>query len=148
MAEPISLAASITGLISAASAIAKAVQAIQNAPRLIYAVSNEKNTLTSIFKKLEERIGSPAGVRGTNQSIPDAMREQLQDILIRMRDLLKELQKELEGVMTIGGTIEVNISLLDRVKWAAKETDVKSVLDDLLQQKLSLVVVLNLWAGR
>ena len=65
-----------------------------------------------------------------------------------MRDLLKELQKELEGVMTIGGTIEVNISLLDRVKWAAKETDVKSVLDDLLQQKLSLVVVLNLWAGR
>lgn len=148
MADAISLAASITGLISAATAIVQVVQAIQNAPRLIHTVANESNTLTSIFKKIEERIGFPAGVHETNRSIPDAMRKQLQEILLRMRDLLKELQKELEGVMTTEGTIEVKISLLDRVKWAAKEKDVKDVLDDLLQQKLSLIVVLNLWTER
>ena len=127
------MAASIAALIHVVRKITDSVQAIRDAPRLIRTVANETEVLASIFSQLEKLI--------LTAQIPEDSRKQLQALLVRMKTLLAELEKELDGI-----TAE-SPGLLDRVKWATKEADVNQILADLLQQKSSLIIMLSLWAG-
>jgi ABC-type transporter Mla subunit MlaD len=129
--DPLSIAASIAALIHVAHKITESVQAIRDAPRLIRTVANETEVLASIFSQLEKFL--PAAQ-------DDEMR-QLKALLQRMKALLVELEKELDGIAS------ESPGLLDRMKWTTREADVNQILADLLQQKASLTIMLNLCVG-
>ena len=130
--DPLSISASVTALVGAAAVIYNKLQAFKDAPRLISTVADETKTLTSIFSQLDDNF-----VQGARMS--SAAVEQLRDVLSRMKLSYDELSKELEGISPQG-----KLGIWDRTKWSGKEADMNRIFAGILQQKSSLLLMINI----
>lgn len=146
--DPLSVTASIIGILTAAANITNAIcaftSAIQDTPRLARSVSFEIEALSAIFSQLQgflrqeslERKGSSPLVKRMSMTTV----EQFVRILGSCVLTFSELEEEIDDL----GDPE-NDGVWSRVKWNQKQTVLREILADLQQQKLSLSLMIGVW---
>ena len=144
--DPLSVAASLAGLLSAANKITQALLSLHDMPRLARSVSAETKALSAIFSQLNSFL------RHSSQRMSMTTVEQFVTVLTHCVLTFAELEEEIDGCM--GGAAEdgtagnstASMALWDRVKWAAREDTVKAILADLQMEKASLNLMIAIWS--
>lgn len=132
MADGISLAASVGGLLQISAKVIGFLSTMADAPMLARNVHIQAVALRAIFHQLQEFIDGSANFGPERGNIAvDDLRITLTGCVLAFN----ELEKELDGVKT-GGS-----SLWDRAKWAQKDATIQRILDDLERIKTSLGIM-------
>ncbi|KAI5776320.1 hypothetical protein EDC01DRAFT_636813 [Geopyxis carbonaria] len=143
MADPVSIAASIVGLLSAASKITEVLcnltTGVLDAPFVARSVMNEMNDLRLIFEQIQTFILNREG---------NIERIDMKHLVITLTACVIPFS-ELEDIVGYCETSGVlsgwrSMSLGDRLKWRKKKTNIKHLLEDLNRSKMSLNLMLNL----
>jgi hypothetical protein len=139
--DPLSVAASVTGLAGAAAKITKTLQALAGADRLAKSVAVETEALVAVFSQLNGYLRLCGSDSDSKQRMSMTTVEQFVTIVTHAVFTFAELEEELDG-LDIGGDDPQG---WDRVRWAAKSDTLKEILADLQQQKLSLNLMIGIW---
>ncbi|KAF8247874.1 hypothetical protein K440DRAFT_661178 [Wilcoxina mikolae CBS 423.85] len=141
--DPLSVAASLSGLRSAANKITQTLLSLQDAPRLARSVTAEITALSATFAQLNTFL------RHTTQRMSMTTVEQFVTTLTHCVLTFAELEEVIDGCMCSdaegGGSV---IGLWDRAKWTARQETVKEILADLQTQKASLNLMMGIWSRR
>ena len=142
--DPLSVAASLAGLLSAANKITQALLSLHDSPRLARSVSAETKALSAIFSQLNNFL------RHSSQRMSMTTVEQFVTVLTHCVLTFAELEEEIDGCMCGAGETGAGgssgIALWDRLKWAAREETVKAILADLQMEKASLNLMIAIWS--
>lgn len=143
MADPLSLAAGVVGVLTAAAQISSLLirftQSSKDAPQTARTVLTEVNDISGILSHLQSFL--------LGDESPDRSRTQLlqvdQVITIMSGCVLtfSELEQLLDGFQKEG------MGLLDRAKWAKKEKAIGNLIQRLQNHKGSLSLILNVLNG-
>lgn len=139
--DPLSISASVIGLLTAAEKVSSALQIIttniKDAPRLARSVLLEVNQLRFALNSLH----------GFLQGIVSAPRRrlaliQLDQLIVTLTELVLSFS-ELEAIVA---KLDVgpNLKAWSRVKWAWKEDTISQNLERLQRQKSSLSLMMNI----
>jgi hypothetical protein len=129
MADPLSVAASITGLLAAAAKVATALYMFAEAPALSQRVMREVHDIGILLRQLHSLINCSK----SQQSL--IMVEDLLALLTTLILTFSELEKLVDGVGSHG--------LVNRGKWALMEPELEKLLLRLQSQKSSLTLMLS-----
>jgi hypothetical protein len=138
--DPISLAASVAGILGLAGKLAITISGFvasaQSAPQLATHAVNEINSLVTIFAQLK-------GLALQNSPARNFITvDQLVVVISGCVITLAELDKELEGLED-----RDNMDVWERIKWVNREPTIKALVDRLGVHKSSLNLLLTtlLW---
>ena len=139
--EPISIAASIYGLIEAGKKTIQLITTMIDAPQTALNVLREVQTLQVIFRQVQGLISG----RG-QQSISGRERISLDDLVFTLTScvcLFSELDAALEslGARTVGQ----KLTTWGKAKWAAKEGSIEKILRNLQMSKISLQCMMSIY---
>lgn len=137
--DPLSVAASVAGLVAAATSITKTLSALSEPPRLIRSVAAETSALSAIFAQLNGILRSNNNSHTRRERMSMTTVEQFVAILTHCVLTFSELEQEMDG-LGVGNT------LWDRVKWNSKTDIVREILADLQAQKVSLGLMIGIWS--
>lgn len=144
--DPLSVAASVTGLILAGGQIASLIQRLYDAPTIALAVEAETSHFVVVLSQLQPFL---TGQRNTiahpsRTSLVEV--QQIQIILTGSVLTLSELQAAV-GAICHGSTV---ISLRDRMKWLMAESNITQLIQRVRDHKSSLTLLLTLltWYDR
>lgn len=138
--DPVSVSASILGLLGAATKVSevltKFIRSVRDAPKSAQRLVTEVDDLKLCFHQLQDYIvveNSSARSRKTM-----IMLDQLCIILTHCVMLFSELEHALDGLVPRN-----RISIGSRFKWVSKESTMSNLLQRLQSSKLSLNLVLT-----
>ncbi|KAL9601093.1 MAG: hypothetical protein Q9179_002981 [Wetmoreana sp. 5 TL-2023] len=138
--DPISVAASILGLLGAAAKVSEVlsdfVKGVKDAPRLAHRVSTEVEDLTLCFRRLQTLITSEGLGRRSRAAMITI--DQLLIVLTHCVVTFSELEAVLDGLKTRNP-----IFVSARLRWVAKEQTISRLLQRLQSSKASLNLVLT-----
>lgn len=138
--DPLSVAASVTGLIIAGGQIASLIQRLYDAPSIALAVETETSHFVVVLSQLQPFL---TGQRNTIAHPSRASLVEVQQIQIILSGsvlTLSELQAAV-GAICHGSTI---ISLRDRMKWMMAESNIAALIQRVRDHKSSLTLLLTL----
>ncbi|KAF4996842.1 hypothetical protein FDECE_12278 [Fusarium decemcellulare] len=132
MAEPISLAASVAGLLDIGLRTSKALHSLQrelrNAPDMIRALSNEVEDIKAVLARVEDTI-KDSEASGLNSTVGAG-------IIVNIDEQLAKAKVILADMDSLAQKLIVETPTLKRVKWCLKksraaelQTDLKEVQD-------------------
>ena len=139
--DPLSVTASIVGILGAATKVSsvlyKFVHDAKGAPKLEQTVLAEVNSLSSVLGHLQTYI---LGLSTSSKSRTSLIL--VEQVIVTLADCVTTFS-ELEAVL---GTarIESELRILDRVKWATKESKVTDIQGRLQSNKSSLTLMLTI----
>ena len=138
--EPISLAASLCGLIEAGKQVIRFISSAADASQTARNILREVQTLQVIFRQLQELVSD----RG-QQNISRRERIYLDDLVATLTGcvcVFSELDGALEGLGTRDGQ---NPTVWNNTKWAVKEESIEKILKNLQMNKCSLQWMLSIY---
>ncbi|KAA8902941.1 hypothetical protein FN846DRAFT_908310 [Sphaerosporella brunnea] len=138
--DPLSVASSVVGLLSATAAICSALETFIsssiNAPILARTVKLELHDVRAALCRLQPLI-----LRQTGPALPQESQLDVEQLLVTLTGCVctvSELEKEVDDLKIEGE----GIKLLDRARWALKETSIASILGRLQSHKASLTLII------
>ncbi|KAF4467165.1 hypothetical protein FALBO_5948 [Fusarium albosuccineum] len=150
MAEPISLAASVAGLLDVGLRTSKALHSLQrelrNAPDLIRALSNEVEDIKAVLARVEDTI-KDSEASGLNSTIGAAILVDLETQLGKAKTILVTLDSLAQKLVAEAPTLK-------RVKWCLKKSRAAELQTDLkevrtrINELLALISVQRLASQR
>lgn len=138
--DPLSAAASVAGLLSAANQITKTLSFLADAPRLARSVIGETEALAAIFSQLNGFLRGTMHPKRERMSMTTV--DQFVAVLTNCVLTFAELEEELDSLGLEDGD---GMKLWDRMKWTAKQDTLREILADLQQQKASLNLMIGIW---
>jgi len=152
--DPLSVAASVAGLASAATKIARSLYtftaSMDDAPRLARNVKSETEALSVIFSQLNGFLRNTTHAKRSRMSMTTV--DQFITLITHCVLTFAELEEELDAIDLGTDAAEKggdggggSMRWWDRVKWAARQDVLKEILADLQQQKLSLNLMIGIW---
>ena len=141
MADPLSVAASVVGILSTAAHVSKKlfdfVQNTKDAPEQARTTLSEINDLRGILQHCQELI------EGNEQSQRPGSRYILVD---HVTTVLTSCVLSFSQLDRLLGELETDgeLGVLDRVKWAWKEKKLAKITGRLVSQKVSLGLILTI----
>ena len=139
--DPLSVTASIVGILGAATKVSSVlynfVHDAKGAPKLAQTVLAEVNGLSTVLSHLQTYILGLATSSKSRTSLILA-----DQVIVTLADCVTTFS-ELEAVL---GTarIESELRILDRIKWASKESKVSGIQGRLQSNKSSLTLMLTI----
>jgi hypothetical protein len=135
--DPLSVTASIVGILTAATQVATLLGKIKDAPKSISDVLTEVDDIKLIFSAFQEFIKKAAKMRGGRSAMI-----QIDDIVVMLtRTVL--VFSELETLVSPLSKKDNN-SYLNRVTWTRVEPGVIRLVNQLQRQKTSLTLLLQI----
>ncbi len=138
--DGLSIAASITGIITAATQVGLWLSQIRDAPASVAAVASEIQHTKVVFRALQTFINrNKSGARQNSWII------QVDDITVILTQtvlVLSQLRLMFEPWSNDGQ--QINISTMDRVRWIRQEKAVGRLIDQLQRHKTSLTLLFQL----
>jgi hypothetical protein len=134
--DPLSVTASIAGILTAATQVATLLGKIKDAPKSISDVLTEVDDIKLIFSAFQEFIKKATKMRGGRSAMI-----QIDDIVVMLtRTVL--VFSELETL--VSPLSKENNSYLNRVTWMRVEPGVIRLVNQLQRQKTSLTLLLQI----
>lgn len=137
--DPISVAASILGLLGAAAKVSEVlanfIKAVKDAPKLARRVFSEVEDLTLCFERIQQFVNSEATENRSRAAMITV--DQLLIVLTNCVTTFSELENAL------GGLTPKSFSVNIRLKWITKEHNISKLLQRLLSSKASLNLILT-----
>ncbi|KAL8635350.1 MAG: hypothetical protein Q9228_007149 [Teloschistes exilis] len=137
--DPISVAASLLGLLGAAAKVSEVltnfIKAVKDAPKLARRVFSEVEDLALCFQRILDFVSSEANVDRSRAAMITV--DQLLIVLTNCVTTFSELENALGGLTS--KTFSVNL----RLKWITKEHTIAKILQRLLSSKTSLNLILT-----
>lgn len=144
--DPLSVAASVTGLIKAGALITSLVQRLLDAPSIAQSVEAEINHFVVVLSQLQPFLSGAINsiARQSRASLIDV--QQIQIILTGSVLTVSELQAAVSAICQ--GSAK--IGLRDRVKWLLAESTITQLIQRVRDHKSSLTLILTLltWYGQ
>lgn len=139
MMDPLSVSASITGLLSVAAKVTMLLVTLVNsakgAPQLVQSVLTEVSDINACLGQLQAFL---TGIRSTSRSRASLiMVEQVVVILAGCVSTFSELEAVTEKLKT-----DLPVRALEKLKWARREGDISKILGRLQASKSSLNIIL------
>ena len=143
MSDPLSIAAGIVGVLTAAaqisSILAKFTKSTIAAPQQAQVVLTEVSDIGGILSHLQSFL---LGSESPNRSRTSLLKvEKVVTVVSGCVLTFSELEKLLDELKTEG------LDILDRLKWARKESAIMGLIQRLQNHKASLSLVLNILNG-
>lgn len=137
--DPLSIAASVTGLIMAGAQITSLVQRLQDAPALASAVETEISHFVVVLSQLQPFLtgASHPPTLPSRSSLIEV--QQIQIILSGSVITLSELQTAVAALSHGAG-----IGIRDRVRWMLAESAIAQLVQRVRDHKSSLTLILTL----
>jgi hypothetical protein len=138
--EPLSVAASIIGLLNAAGKMAqllKGLTALADAPGSARAVLTEVNAMTGALKQLSDYLNGAISVPAGREQL--ILLEHVAVTLMGCVTTYDELEAVIESVH---GDAEMGV--IDRLKWTLKETEIQDIVQRIQNHKISLTLMLSI----
>ena len=140
MADPLSIAASIIGILTAAQSIskcmAKLVSKIKNAPEEFLELKSTIDTIHIVLSKLQNLLLGQANIHHSRSTL--VFVDQIVIVLSGCVKGLSDLDVLVRSLENEG------IDALNRLRWLAKSAEIKSHLEKLEMQKTSLTLLLTI----
>ena len=143
--DPLSVSASIAGLLSAAGAIAKVlgpyITAAQDAPKIAAQVSAEVHEATIILSALDRLARNMASV-----SVQRAALVSIDQVVAVLTDgvlVFSDLEASV-GLLPVGASSATRMGIWSRLQWARKESEFVALLSRLQGFKSSISLILNI----
>ena len=140
MADPLSAAAGIIGILTAAVQISKLLieftKRTNDAPRQASQVLSEVNNVHTIMTQLQAFL---LGLNTSNQS--QACHVQLESLISVLTGCVatfSDLEQLLDQMRS------EDLTMLDRLKWARKESAIEGLISQLQKHKTSLTLILEI----
>lgn len=137
--DPLSVAASVTGLMMAGTQITALLQRLLDAPSIAQAVEVEISHFVAVLSQLQPFVTGVSSAHQSRTSMVDV--QQIQLILTGSVFTISELQAV---VGTICQGSAGGIGFRDRVKWLWAESNITQLLQRLRDHKSSLTLILTL----
>ncbi|KAL8708991.1 MAG: hypothetical protein Q9220_006200 [cf. Caloplaca sp. 1 TL-2023] len=138
--DPISVSASILGLLGAAAKVSEVltsfIKGVKDAPKLAQQVITEVEDLQVCFHQLQEFVASEASSRRSRKAM--VMVDQLVTLLTNCVLTFSELEDTIDGLQA-----RRSFFVDRRLKWYAKEQTLSNLLQRLRTSKLSLNLVVS-----
>ena len=143
MSDPLSLAAGVVGILTAAAQISKLLiqftKASRNAPTQARHVITEVSDTSVILSQLQSFL---LGNEYTDRSRTSLLKvDQVVTIVSSCVLTFSELEQTLDGLKT------GDMRILDNMKWARKESEIMATIQRLQNHKASLSLILNILHG-
>ena len=140
MADPLSIAAGIVGVVTAAAQISSLLinftKNCQDAPRQARSVLTEVSETSSVLSSLQSfLLGKEAVSRSRTSLIPV---NQVVVIVTGCVSTFSELQELLDGLKSD------SVGILDRLRWVRMESAISSIIQRLQTHKASLSLILTI----
>ncbi|KAL5610867.1 hypothetical protein FOBRF1_006984 [Fusarium oxysporum] len=139
MADPLSVAASVVGLLTAAAQVSKIIANVMNkarhAPEEYGRIKAEVDDIRNVLVTLQLFIINPQQASRPRTSL--IMVEQVIATLVACVTTFSELD-------TFATALENETSILDRLRWASKDKDIHAILVRLESHKNSLMLMLTI----
>ena len=139
--DPLSVSASIIGILGAAANVSSVlvtfVQRTKAAPKLAQSVLREVNSLSAVLEALQAFLLGNAAVTKSGASL--VLIEQVLVVLAECVTIFSELEDVL-------GTAKENndLGVLERIKWAMKDSKIVAIETRLEKNKSSLTLMLTI----
>ncbi|KAG8670537.1 GTPase activating protein (GAP) for Rho1p [Fusarium poae] len=139
MADPLSVAASVVGLLTAAAQVSKIIANVANkarhAPEECRRIKSEVDDIRNVLVTLQLFILNPRQASRSRTSL--IMVEQVVATLAACVTTFSELD-------TFVTVLENDVGILDRLRWASKSKDIQGILVRLESHKSSLTLILTI----
>ena len=143
MADPLSIATGVLGILSAAgkisSLLVKFTTATKNAPVQAQSVLVEVDAITTILSHLQSFLLGRELVDSSRTSLLKV--DQIVTIVSGCVMTFSELEKLLDGMKV------EHMNVLNRVKWARKEKEILVLVQRMQNHKASLTLITNILNG-
>lgn len=143
--DPLSVSASIAGLLTAAGAVARLlnlyIATARDTPKIAAQVSAEMHEATiilSALRQLAQNMASVSAQRAVLISV-DQIVAVLTDGVLVFSDLEASV-----GLLPLGAPSATRLAIWSRLQWARKETELASLLSRLQGFKSSISLMLNI----
>ena len=142
--NPLSISASIVGILTAAAQVGALLGQIRDAPESVTAIVTEIEKVRLVFRALQWFIDNTRTVDSQRTALIPV--EDLTEILTQTVLVFSEL-KTLMGPLSADGG---QPSVIWRVRWCLKESGIKRLVDQLQRHKTSLSLLLQVtqWYAR
>lgn len=141
MADPLSIAASVVGLITAAAQITQILSTVisqaKNAPKSCTQIVREVNDISSVLSQLQRFINGTSRASSSRTSL--ILLEQIVATLGSCVITFSELDVFVESLSS-----DARMGVLERLRWVSKADDVKDTLARLQNHKSSLTLMLTI----
>ncbi|KAL8636173.1 MAG: hypothetical protein Q9226_009283 [Calogaya cf. arnoldii] len=148
MAEPLSLAAGVIGVLTAAAQISTLLVQFsvssKGAPRSARTVLNEVNDIRGILSHLQVFLSSDEFLDRSRTQLLQV--DQVVATITGCVSTFSELEQLLDQ-FTVRGEEADGMGVLDRAKWALKEKTISNLIQRLQNHKGSLSLILNVLNG-
>ena len=145
MADPLSVVASVAGLVSAAGSIARAlspyIAAARDTPKIAAEVSGEVQATTIILSALQGLAGNMASVPARRAALVRV--DQLVTVLTNGVLIFSELEASV-GSLSLAAPSITRLALRFRLQWVRKEAELSGLLTRLQGFKLSVSLILTI----
>jgi hypothetical protein len=139
--DPLSVAASVAGLLTAAkevsSAIDKIIKSRKKGPKEIADIKSTVDTLRSVLLQLQLLLLSRASINRERASLI-----LVDEVVVTLTACVMTFS-DLHGCMK-GLEADQKFGLLDSIRWASKATKLKGYLQNLEAHKASLTLMMNI----
>jgi hypothetical protein len=139
--DPLSVAASVAGLLTAAKEVSSAIDRIVTARRKgfkeIIAIKSTVDTLRSVLLQLQLLLLSRASINRERASLI-----LVDEVVVTLTACVMTFS-DLDGCMK-GLEADQKLDLMDSIRWASKDTELKSYLRDLEAHKTSLTLMMSI----
>ena len=137
--EPISIAASILGLLEAADRIISFLSSIADAPSTAANVLTECRALNTIFSQVDDFISDQ-----DQQSLTRKSRISLHSLVATLTGCVTTFSELDRALRSLGATMDdsdssnYQFTFFDKLKWKVKEKGIEKILRDMQMHKSSL----------
>ena len=143
MSDPLSIAAGVVGILTAAAQISTILiqftKASRNAPNQARHIITEVSDTSTILSQLQSFL---LGNEYTDRSRTSLLGiDQVVTLVSSCVKTFSELEQILDGLKT------GDMSVLDHVKWARQQTEIMSIVQRLQNHKASLSLILSILHG-
>ena len=149
MADPLSIAASVVGLLAVSSkvifALTKFASAITHTPRSLQRVVAEVGAVNCILGEVQRLIAWQSdGERLNNSRLGLIQLDHLVTTLTGCVLVFSELEKHLDDLVGAESGSKPRIIIWERISWTRKEDEIGKLMDDLHGHKMSLNLMLTI----
>lgn len=150
MADPLSLAASVTGLISLSAQITSVLYSFATsaleARKSVDRVLSEMQTMNSIFSQVQGFIYSASEESSDTERLLMISLDHLVTTLTGCVLIFSQLEKHINELVGLTGLANVaGMAIVwEKVKWATKEPEIGILVEDLQRHKSSLNLMLGI----
>lgn len=139
--DPLSVAASVTGLLSAGAQISSLLQGFLDAPNIALVVQVEIAHFVAVLSQLQPFVMGSSTASQSRTSMIEV--QQIQIILTGSVLTFSELQLAVDGLTGSQGATS-SMGMRGRVKWLFAEASITQLIQRLRDHKSSLTLILTL----